>query len=105
MLRRTRRLPKFKALVHRLGGSEYRAVGALEGVWHLTAESAPNGAIGRFSNEEIEIALGWDGERGALIRALLETRWLDEILEANGRLYVHDWHEWADDSVQRAMVR
>jgi hypothetical protein len=105
MLRRTRRLPKFKTLVRRLGGAEYRAVGVLEALWHVTAEVMPDGAIGRLSDEEIEVAIGWDQEPGTLVRMLCETKWLDALDASQGRLFVHDWHDWADESVHRTLVR
>jgi hypothetical protein len=107
MLRRTRTKPKFKMLVRRLGGTEYRAVGVLEIVWHVTAENEQtrDGAIGRFSDEEIETAIGWDGNPGELVRALVETGWLDEVAEEHGRLFVHDWDEWSDEYTQAELAK
>lgn len=103
MLREVTQKAKFQLLEHRLG--YLMALGALDALWMLTASSAPDGAIGRhLTDAQLESLLKWPGERGALIAALREERWLDEI-DGDGRLYVHDWHEHADYTVHRKIAR
>jgi hypothetical protein len=84
---------KFKRLCRRLGVSPVVAVGTLELLWIATAKNTPRGDIGRFTDEDIAIAVYWDGEPAVLITALVETGWLDQHQEH--RLVVHDWHEHA----------
>lgn len=103
MLREARTKLKFKALA-RLLGAEHRAISALEMLWHATATNTPDGGIGRFSDDEIELELGWEGERGVAVAALVQTRWIDAI-EGPARLYVHDWHDHADYSTHRKLAR
>jgi len=84
------------------------AVGLLERLWHETAERAPNGAIGRcYTNEEIAEAVGWPDDpssAGALVGGLVGCGWLDDV-GGDVRLYVHDWHDWAQDWVHIRLAR
>ena len=79
------------------------AVGYLELLWHFTAEFAPRGDIGRYSDARIEGALGWRGRRGRLIQLLTTTRWLDE--HDQSRLVVHDWPDHADHATRKKLQR
>lgn len=103
MLRIATAKGKFALLKRRLG-AHYKAIGALEGLWHITATNHPDGGIGRMSDEEIEACLEWDGKPGELVAALLATRWLDRV-EGEARLYVHDWHHHADETTHRKIAR
>ena len=51
--------PKLRALAKALEIPRPYAVGILESLWHLTARYAPQGDIGRFSDEEIARWVGW----------------------------------------------
>jgi hypothetical protein len=80
------------------------AVGRLELLWHFTAEFAPRGDIGRFSDERIEAAMDWRrGKPGRLIAALIESRLIDRHPEC--RLCVHDWPDHADQAVRKRLLR
>ncbi|NOY41176.1 MAG: hypothetical protein GXP26_04985 [Planctomycetes bacterium] len=81
--------PKTKRLARLLDVPSYAAVGILESIWHLTSEAADEGDIGRFSDDEIADYIGWEHDSAQLIKALIESRWLDEHTE--DRLSVHDW--------------
>jgi len=84
---------KFMVLKAQLRVSKYAAIGILEGLWALTATSASDGAIGRFSNIEIASWMEWDGDADELIDALIKARFVDECEE--NRLVIHDWAEHA----------
>ncbi len=103
MIRGTLEHPKFLDLQVRLGVRRYQACGLLESLWHFTARYAPDGGVGKWPDEAIARALEWEGDPAALIGALVDSGWLDRIEGA--RLYVHDWHEHADDAVQRSLAR
>ena len=79
------------------------AVGTLELLWHLTARQAPEGNIGKLSNEDIALAVDWRGDEDRLIEALVRCGWLDR--DEQHRLLVHDWHEHADESVKKKLTR
>ena len=102
MLRRAHTSPKLKRLKRHLGIPQCMAVGVLECLWHMAATEAPRGDIGRWSNEEIAVALEWPGEADELVDALVECRWLDR--DPRHRLLVHDWSEHADRNVRRMSV-
>lgn len=82
---------KFLKFQRRLGLRLWQAVGLLETLWSVTYDNAPAGDIGRLSNEDIAVALDWEGDADALIQALIDTGWLDPDEEF--RLIVHDWSE------------
>ena len=79
------------------------AVGYLELLWHFTAEFAPQGDIGRFSDKRIESAVEWSGPAGKLVQSLTDSGWIDK--SPDHRLVIHDWHEHADDSVKKKLSR
>jgi len=103
MLRGTLEHPKFVDLVGRLDVPRCMAAGVLESLWHFTARYAPDGAVGKWGDSAIARAIDWPGDAGVLIAALVGAGWLDEREDC--RLYVHDWHDHADDAVQRQLAR
>lgn len=84
------------------------AIGYLELLWHFTAQFAPQGDIGRYSIKRIEAALDWHGRSGALVQALLDSGWIENLeIAPDGAqlLVVHDWHDHADDATRRRLER
>ena len=65
--------PKTARLAKLLEIPLYATVGVLEAVWHLAAANADEGDVGRFSNPEIAVYIGWTGDADQLIEALVET--------------------------------
>lgn len=82
---------KFKRLKMRLRLRHWQAVGLLESLWQITALNAPDGDIGRLSNEDIAAELEWDDEPDELIGTLINCGWLDD--DPQFRLIVHDWSD------------
>jgi hypothetical protein len=82
---------KFLGLKRQLRLPFWQVVGVLEALWHTTLRNAPDGDIGRLTNEEIAAAIEWDGDADELISALVKSRWLDA--DPDFRLIVHDWSE------------
>ena len=103
MKRGTPRHPKLAHLRQLLKIGTAPAVGYLELLWHFTAEFAPQGDVGRYSDERIEAALHWQGKSGRLISAMAQSGWLD--LHPECRLCVHDWADHADDAVKKRLSR
>lgn len=79
--------PKTKKLIRRLGDS---------GPWALVklllwaASNRPDGSLAGISDEDIELAIDWNGEPFAFIRAAAEVGFLDG---AEGLRTLHDWAE------------
>jgi len=82
---------KFLVMKRLLGVHKYQLIGILEGLWILTANSANDGAIGKFSDMEIAAWLEWQGDSEELIESLVVAGFLDRCQE--NRLVVHDWAE------------
>lgn len=94
---------KMKRLARRLDLPRYAAIGLMESLWKLAERDAPQGDIGKLSNEDIAVALDWRGNENDLISALVQCGWLDETDFA--RLWVHDWNHHCEDSVHARLAR
>jgi len=82
---------KFKKLKMKLGLTQWQTIGVLESIWMFTSRNAPQGDLGRHSNEDISASIEWLGDADLLIETLLECRWLDASKEC--RFVIHDWGE------------
>jgi hypothetical protein len=103
MKRGTPRHPKTTGLMRALGCSYQEAIGVLELLWHFTAEFAPAGDIGRWTNAQIAEGIQWSGDADRLVEALVSVRWLEEAVP--DRLRVHDWYSHADEIVHHGLAR
>jgi hypothetical protein len=79
------RHPKTRKLKRRLGTD---GVFALLALWLFTSDAKSDGDLSGMSDEEVELAADWEGEPGALIHALTETRFLDGV---TGSYSIHNW--------------
>jgi hypothetical protein len=95
--------PKFADLMAHLGRPKYVALGCLESIWHFTGRFTPAGNIGKYTDQAIEAWVGWDGDPGALMAALINSRWIDR--NNAFRLVVHDWGMHADNATKLALKR
>lgn len=95
--------PKFTRLKSLLKLNRACTLGYLEALWHFCGRFTPQGNIGKYSIEDIESWVEWDGEEGALVAAMVKARWLDE--DPVHGLIVHDWHKHADDATRHALKR
>lgn len=95
--------PKFSRLKQILRLNKPCTLGNLEALWHFCGRYTPTGAIGKYSNADIEAWLEWDGPADQLVEALVAARWIDEHPEH--RLVVHDWPHHADDLVHTELAR
>lgn len=95
---------KLCVLTNRLKVPRYVSVGILESLWHMAAAEAPRGDIGRLTDEQIAVGIGYEPDGvAALLAALVGTRWLDANDEH--RLVIHDWAHHAEDAVHMALAR
>lgn len=103
--------PKIILLSQLLHIEIWGAVGVLELVWNFTGKFAPQGDIGKYSDEQIAEAVHWrvrSGSRGVptgvrLRSALVQAGFLDTC--DCHRLVVHDWPDHADEAVRKFLSR
>lgn len=103
--------PKIAELATILNIDRAWAVGIVEMLWHFTAQFAPQGDIGKYSDKKIADFIGWKKHSGS--RGVTSELWLSSALVRSGlvdccdchRLVVHDWAEHADQSVIRKLTR
>src|SRR5262245_37189711 len=72
-------------------------------LWHLTARYTPRGDVGKWSDDEIAMALDWEGDPAALIYAFIQSGLLENHPEH--RLVVHDWADHAENTVRKCIKR
>lgn len=85
--------PKLRRLAANLGTSQPLTLGLVTGAWLFALRFAPDGNLGSFSVEDLEAAIGWDGEPGAFTRAMIDVRLID--LLDGGAMVIHDWADHA----------
>lgn len=79
------------------------AVGIMECLWHWAARFAPQGDIGRHSNEDIAEACCWEADPSVLVQTLIDCGWIEK--DAKHRLVIHDWHDHCDQAVAKYISR
>jgi hypothetical protein len=97
--------PKTTCLATFLGVNRITAVGILELLWHFTAKYAPRGDIGRFDNTHIAAGIHWEGDPDALVRALVQSKWVEIHSDPEIRLVIHDWEEHSDDYTRKRVKK
>jgi len=97
--------PKVDRLMRGLDCHRPLAVGVLEMLWHFTETRAPQGDIGRWTNQEIADGICWPGDADTLVATLVASRWFDVHPDPAVRLLVHDWPQHANDAVHMALAR
>jgi len=91
--------PKTKKLIRRHG---HAAGWGLICLFLWTAANRPDGDLEGMSSEDIELAVDWTGEEGALVKALKDVGFLDGD---EGAYSIHDWAEhnpWAAGAKDRS---
>ena len=95
--------PKTLALAEYFHRPRRDIIGLLEMLFHFTAEYAPRGDVGRYSDKRIAAAVDWQADARHLVDGLLACGWL----EADGvhRLVIHDWDDHQDRVTRRRLER
>jgi len=93
--------PKTIALGQCLKIQPWAALGLLEALWHWTAKYAPTGDITDHL-KGLAGGIRYKGDNIALIAALTGGRLIDQV---DGRVYIHDWDEHAENSVRKFLAR
>lgn len=79
------------------------AMGLMEALWHVTAQHAPRGDIGKLCDQDISDEMFHGGDAGELIRAFVKARLVDE--DPMHRLLVHNWSKHADTYVHAQLAK
>lgn len=96
--------PKTKKAAKLLGVSKFEMIGRLFTLWWWAADYAQDGDLTKFSPDDIELAVEWEGERGAFVQSLLDCGFGGGagFLERDGdRLSIHDWWVYAGKLIEK----
>lgn len=104
--------PKVYDFAERLGVGRPTAIGYLELLFHFTAQYAPEGNIGKYSDKRIAAGLDWHGSPSRMVEALVGAGWVDRSegprrvadgSEVVDRLVVHDWGDHIDRGTRQRL--
>ncbi|MBC2732810.1 MAG: hypothetical protein HF981_00445 [Desulfobacteraceae bacterium] len=79
------------------------SAGYLVDLWIGAALSRPEGVLTGWTETDIEIVAGWDGEPDKFTQALISVGFIDQ--SEDGTLVLHDWEEhqgWACGAKKRS---
>lgn len=97
--------PKTRKAALQLGIGQPQLIGHLFCLWWWALDYAPEGDLSHFAAGDLALAAEWSGEPDAFVAALVDCRYgmragfLDRT--GDGRLVIHDWHEYAGKLVGR----
>jgi hypothetical protein len=103
MKREALKHPKMYDLAAKLWCELPAAIGYMTLLLDFAGSTAPQGDIGKWNDEAIARACEWRADAAQFVRALRETRWLDDCLER--RLIVHDWEDHCEEWVRKRLQR
>lgn len=96
--------PKVKKSARLAGINEFEMIGRLHCLWWWALDYAKDGDVTKYSIEDIEMAVDWNGTPGAFYSALINCGFSGHcgLLESNGqRVLIHDWHDYAGKLIER----
>ena len=89
--------PKVKKAARLAGVNEFEMIGRLHCLWWWALDYAPDGDITNYTDDDIEDAVGWTGERGLFANALVNCGFNGHgglIDVTRDSRVIHDWHEY-----------
>lgn len=89
--------PKVKKAARLADINEFEMIGRLHCLWWWALDYAPDGDVTKYSADDIESAVDWNGTPGAFYNALLQCGFNGHcgLLECIGdTTVIHDWQEY-----------
>jgi hypothetical protein len=89
--------PKIKKAARLCGVNEFEMIGRLHCLWWWALDYAPDGDVTKYSADDIESAVDWNGKAGVFYAALIECGFNGHcgFLEMiDSQITIHDWHEY-----------
>lgn len=90
--------PKVRKAARLAGINEFEMIGRLHAFWWWAMDYAPTGDITKYTNEDIEDAVDWDGDGGQFANALIDcglgghSGFIE--VTSDGQRLIHDWDEY-----------
>jgi hypothetical protein len=96
--------PKVKKAARMAGVNEFEMIGRLHCLWWWALDYAPDGDLTNYSDDDIEAAVDWQGERGAFAQALIECGFNGHgglIDVTDDSRTIHDWYDYGGKLLER----
>lgn len=89
--------PKVRKAARLAGINEFEMIGRLHCLWWWALDYAPDGDLTNYTDDDIEDAVDWTGQRGMFAQSLVNCGFnghgglIDVTQESR---VIHDWHEY-----------
>jgi hypothetical protein len=96
--------PKVKKAARLAGINEFEMIGRLHCLWWWAIDYAPDGDVTKYSKEDIEAAVDWNGDPGKLYDALIECGFNGHcglLEDVDGLIVIHDWQMYGGKIIGR----
>ena len=96
--------PKTIKAARLLNISKAEVIGYLHYLWWWAIDYAPDGDLSHYTRDDVETALEWPGQQGALYQALVDCGMGDKpgfIEMVNGKPVLHDWWQYGGKLVAK----
>ncbi len=96
--------PKVKKAARLAGVSEKEMIGCLHYLWWWALDYAPDGDVTKYSPEDIEAAVDWNGTPYVFYNALVDCGFNGHcgLIEKTGEhVLIHDWDTYAGKLIER----
>ena len=96
--------PKIKKSARIAGINEFEMIGRLHCLWWWVLDYAPDGNISNYTDDDIEDAVDWSGERGLFVKALTDCGFNGHgglIDVTRDSRVIHDWHEYGGKLLEK----
>lgn len=97
--------PKTAMLANLLGIEKWGAVGVLNCLWEFACDYAPQGDIGKWTDEQIALGMGWARNSREFVQILLTSGWVDAHDDPEVRLVIHDWKDHAPKYIKDRLAK
>ena len=96
--------PKVKKAARLAGINEFEMIGRLHCLWWWALDYAPDGNLTNYTNDDIEDAVDWTGQRGLFAQALIDCGFNGHgglIDVTQDSRVIHDWYDYGGKLLER----
>jgi len=99
--------PKIKKAARLADINEFEMIGRIHCLWWWALDYAPDGEVTKYSSDDIESAVDWNGTPGSFYNALLQCGFNGHcglLEDIDGSIFIHDWQEYGGRLLERREI-